>query len=125
MSTEKTISGFMFGATVLICLMPLTFTFSQNGAQLLLETSSGYFVWGGQIIILLVLLLAGNQFSKKQSIALALLYGLVPFVFLFDENGIYFLILNQYTSSVLSWAIASVLLGKLLLKWNLKQDSLT
>ncbi|MBS1746558.1 MAG: hypothetical protein JST21_10355 [Bacteroidetes bacterium] len=112
--------GLLFGLIIFIGLMPLTFMFSQNGAQLLLDTSFRYIVWCGQVIILFVLLFTNLRLSKKQLIGLPVLYTLIPFIFTFNDDGLSFLILNKYTSSILSWAIASVLFGKLFFRINFK-----
>ncbi|MBU0473318.1 MAG: hypothetical protein KKF62_04070 [Bacteroidetes bacterium] len=116
-------SGLVFCLTIFIGLMPLAFTFSKNGTQLLLETSLNYLVWSGQAIILLLLLVTKPNFSKNQLIGLAALFMLVPFAFTFNENEAYFLILNKYTSSILSWVISSVFLSKLLFSEKLKVNS--
>ena len=108
---------------IFVGLLPLTFTFSKNETQLLMETSFKYIVWGGQATILLVLLLTKHTLSKNQLIALAILFVLVPFTFTFNEKGATYLILTKYTSSVLSWAIASILFSKLLFTNKLNQDS--
>jgi hypothetical protein len=122
MNTKKSTSGFLFGLTVLIGLMPLAFTFSQNGTRLLLETEFRYVVWCGQVITLLLLLLTKHSLCKNQLIGLSVFCVFVPFAFTFGEDGASFLILNKYTSSILSWAIASVLLGKLFFERNLKEN---
>lgn len=113
MNKNFSTSRLVFGLTIFTGLVPLAFTFSQNGTQLLLETSFKYLVWCGQSIILLLLLLTKHNISKNQLIGLTALYLLVPFTFTFTANGASFLILNNYTSSILSWAITSVLFGKL------------
>jgi intracellular septation protein A len=123
MNTKKSTSGILFGLTLLVGLIPLAFTFSQNGTQLLLETEFRFIVWCGQAITLLILLLTKHSLSKNQLIGLSVLYVFVPLTFTFNENGVYFLILNKYTSSILSWGIASVLLGKLLFSQKQKQIS--
>lgn len=123
MKTKKSTTGLMFGLIILVGFLPLAFTFSQNGTQLILETSLKYVVWCGQVIILLTLLLKKQDFSKNQLIGLSILFVLVPFTFSFNENGVSLLILNKYTSSILSWAIASILLGKLLFTQELKENS--
>jgi hypothetical protein len=123
MKTKKSTTGLMFGLIILIGFLPLGFTFSQIGTQLILETSLKYVVWCGQVIILLTLLLKKQDFSKNQLIGLSILFVLVPFTFSFNENGVSLLILNKYTSSILSWAIASILLGKLLFTQELKENS--
>lgn len=123
MKTKKSTTGLMFGLIILVGFLPLAFTFSQNGTQLILETSLKYIVWCGQVIILLTLLLKKQDFSKNQLIGLSILFVLVPFTFSFNENGVSLLILNKYTSSILSWAIASILLGKLLFTQELKENS--
>lgn len=112
----------MFGLTIWVALMPLAFMFSQDGTQLLLlETSFRVLVWSFQIILLLLLFFTGNTQSKKQLMGLSVLCLLIPFVFTFNENGVSFLILNQYASSILSWVIASTLFGKLMLPQYLKE----
>lgn len=113
MNKQNTISGFLFGLAIFVGLMPLAFKFSQNEMQLLLFTSFKYIVWSGQAIILLLLLLPKIQFSANKMISMGVLFLLIPFVFSFSERGVSFLILNQYPSSILSWAIASVLFGKI------------
>jgi len=122
MSDSKPTSKIMFGLTIWVALMPLAFMFSQDGTQLLLlETSFRVLVWSFQIILLLLLFFTGNTQSKKQLMGLSVLCLLIPFVFTFNENGVSFLILNQYASSILSWVIASTLFGKLMLPQYLKE----
>lgn len=121
MNKKKSISGFLFGLTMLVGLMPLAFTFSQNGTQLLLETEFRYVVWCGQAITLLLLLLTSQNLSKHQLIGLSLICVFVPLAFTFNRNGASFLILNKYTSSILSWAIASALITKLLFSQYFKE----
>lgn len=99
---------------IFISLLPLSFTISQNEMKLLLETDFKYVVWFGQAIVLLLLFISKYNMSKKQQIGLSILYILIPFTVTFSENGVSFLILNKYTSSMLSWAIASVLMSNLL-----------
>ncbi|SFE40505.1 hypothetical protein [Thermoflexibacter ruber] len=123
MNTKNSTSGLLFGLAIFVGLMPLTFTFSTENTQLLLDTSFKYAVWAGQTCILILLLLTKHNLSKNQLIALAVLYLVVPFTFIFNESGAYFLILNKYTSSILSWAVASVLIGKLLFLQKLKEHS--
>ncbi|MFH0894812.1 MAG: hypothetical protein V2A54_10295 [Bacteroidota bacterium] len=123
MNAKKSISGFLFGLTILVGFIPLTFSFSDNGIQLLLETEFKYLIWGGQATTLLLLLFIKDSLSRNKLIGLLVLYVLVPLTFTFNENGVYFLILNKYTSSLLSWAIAGVLLGKLLFAQKLKENS--
>lgn len=123
MNTKNSTSGLLFGLAIFVGLMPLTFTFSTENTQLLLDTSFKYAVWAGQTSILILLLLTKHNLSKNQLIALAVLYLVVPFTFTFNESGAYFLILNKYTSSILSWAVASVLIGKLLFLQKLKEHS--
>ncbi len=108
---------------ILVVLMPLAFTFSQNGTQLLLDTSFKYIVWGGQTVLLLLLLLTKPELTKNQLFALTALFVLVPFTFTLYEKGATFLILTKYTSSILSWAIASVLFSKLLFTHKQKENS--
>lgn len=120
MNKQNSISEFLFGLAIFVGLMPLAFTFSQNETQLLLFTSFKYIVWSGQAIILLLLLLAKIQFSRNKLIGMGVLFLLIPFVFTFSESGVSFLILNQYPSSVLSWAIASVLFSKIFFSSNFK-----
>jgi hypothetical protein len=123
MNTKISTSGIVFGFAVFVGLMPLTFMFSQNGTQFLLDTSFKYAVWCGQVIILILLLLKSNSLDKNQIMALVMLYLFVPFTFTFNESGVSFLILNKYTSSILSWAVASVLLSKLLFLQKLKANA--
>lgn len=115
-------SNLIFGLTFFISLMPLTFTFSQNGTHLLLDTPFKYLVLGCQSIILLLLLLVKTNLSKKQLILLAILYLLVPITFTFTENGASFLILDKYANIILSWLIGSLLFSKLFFTSNLKED---
>jgi len=122
MNMHNSTSGLLFGLTIFVGLMPLTFMFSQNGTHLLLDTSFKYAVWCGQAIILLMLFLSKLKLSKNQLIGLSVLYALIPLVFTFNDNGLTFLILNKYTSSILSWVIASVLFSKLLSNANIKSS---
>jgi hypothetical protein len=123
MNVKKSISEFLFGLTILVGFLPLTFSFSNNGTQLLLETDSKYLIWGGQATTLLLILFTKDSFSRKKLIGLLVLYVLVPLTFTFNENGVSFLILKKYTSSLLSWAIACVLIGKLLFSQKLQENS--
>ena len=115
MNTKKSTSGFLFGLAIFTGLLPLALSFSQTGIQLLLETKFRGVIWCGQAITLLILLLSKGNIGKHQLVGLSILFVLVPLTFTFNEKGAYFLILNKYTSAILSWAIAGVLLGKLLL----------
>lgn len=124
MTKQNSTSGLLFGMTILVGLMPLAFTFSQNGTELLLDTSFKCIVWGGQATLLLLLLLTKQKLSKNQLIALTVLFMLVPFTFTFNEKGATFLILTKYTSSILSWAIASIVFSKLFFTYKLKEDSI-
>ena len=122
MNAKKSTSGFLFGLTILAGFLPLTFSFSNNGIQLLLETEFKFVIWGGQATTLLLLLFTKQCLTKKQLIGLSVLYVLIPLTFAFNENGASFLILDKSTSSILSWAIASVLIGKLLFAQKLKEN---
>jgi hypothetical protein len=123
MYKKNSTSGIIFGLTIFAGLLPLAFMFTQKGTQLLLETSFKYVVWGGQTGILFLLTLTKHKLSKKQLIGLAILCAVVPFTFTFNEKGVSFLILNKYTSSLLSWAIAGVLLIKMFTSQKLKENS--
>lgn len=120
MNKNNLTSGLLFGLTTFIGLMPLTFTFSQNGTQLLLDTSFKYVVWCGQAIILFMLLFTKFKLSKNQLIGLSVLYALIPFTITFNDNELTFLILNKYASSILSWVVASVMFSKLFFDTNFK-----
>jgi hypothetical protein len=123
MTKQNSTSGLLFGMTILVGLMPLAFTFSQNGTELLLDTSFKYIVWGGQATHFLLLLLIKQKLSKNQLIALTVLFILVPFTFSFNEKGATFLILTKYISSILSWAIASIVFTKLFFTYKFNEDS--
>lgn len=123
MKKKNSTSGLLLGIAILVGLMPLAFTFSQNGTELLLDTSFKYIVWGGQTVLLLLLLLTKPELTKNQLIALTALFVLVPFTFTLNEKGATFLILTKYTSSILSWAIASVVFSKLLFTHKQKENS--
>ena len=123
MKKQNSTSRLLLGMAILVVLMPLAFTFSQNGTQLLLDTSFKYIVWGGQTVLLLLLLLTKPELTKNQLFALTALFVLVPFTFTLYEKGATFLILTKYTSSILSWAIASVLFSKLLFTHKQKENS--
>lgn len=123
MTKQNSTSGLFFGMTILVGLMPLAFTFSQNGKELLLDTSFKYIVWGGQATLLLILILTKQKLSNNQLIALTVLFMLIPFTFTFTEKGATFLILTKHTSSILSWAIASIAFSKLFFTYKLKGDS--
>jgi hypothetical protein len=123
MNNQNSSTKILFGLTIFVGLMPLAFTFSQNGTQLLLDTSLKYVVWCGQSIILIVLLLTKPKLGKNQLIGLSVLFALIPFAFTFNDNGLTFLILKKYTSSILSWAIASVLLSRMFINTNFKHSN--
>jgi len=123
MNIKNTTSELLFGLTIFVGLIPLAFMFSQKGTQLLIETSFRYFVWCGEAIVLFLLLLTKQNLKKKQMIALATLCLLVPFTFTFNENGVTFLILDKYISSILSWLMASVLFSKLISNSNIIEKS--
>jgi len=123
MNIKNTTSELLFGLTIFVRLIPLAFMFSQKGTQLLIETSFRYFVWCGEAIVLFLLALTKQNLSKKQMIALATLCLLVPFTFTFNENGVTFLILDKYISSILSWLMASVLFSKLISNSNIIEKS--
>ncbi|HMN90397.1 MAG TPA: hypothetical protein PKD70_12885 [Saprospiraceae bacterium] len=123
MNKQNSDSSLLFGLTIFVGFMPLAFTFSQNETQPLLDTSFKYMVWGGQTIALLLLLFSKHQLIKNQLIVLTVLYVFVPFMFTFNENGATFLILTKYTSSILSWAIASVVISKLFFIHKLEENS--
>jgi len=120
MNKNNLTSGLLFGLTTFVGLMPLTFTFSQNGTQLLLDTSFKYVVWCGQAILLFMLLFTKFKLSKNQLIGLSVLYALIPFTITFNDNELIFLILNKYASSILSWVVASVMFSKLFFDTNFK-----
>lgn len=120
MDNQNSSTKLLFGLTIFVGLMPLTFTFSQNGTQLLIDTSLKYIIWCGQSIILIVLLLTKLKLGKNKLIGLSVLFALIPFAFTFNDNGLTFLILNKYTSSILSWAIASMLLSKMFINTTFK-----
>jgi len=123
MKKQNSMPRLLFGLSIFVGLLPLAFTFSQNDTQLLLDTSFKYLVWSGQAIILLLLLLTKNKLSKNQLITLTVLCFIVPFTFTINENGAAFLILTKYTSSILSWAIASVAFSKLFFIYKLRENS--
>ncbi len=123
MNTKKSISKFLFGWIMLVAFMPLAFTVSQSGTQLLLETDYKYVVWGVQATTLILVLSTRLSLSKNQLIGLSVLCVFVPLAFSFNENGTSFLILNKYTSSILSWAIAGVLIGKIFFVQKLKENT--
>jgi len=108
---------------MLVAFMPLAFTVSQSGTQLLLETDYKYVVWGVQATTLILVLSTRLSLSKNQLIGLSVLCVFVPLAFSFNENGTSFLILNKYTSSILSWAIAGVLIGKIFFVQKLKENT--
>jgi hypothetical protein len=120
MDNQNLSTKLLFGLTIFVGLIPLAFTFSQNGTQLLLDTSLKYIIWYEQSFILIVLLLTKPKLGKNQLLGLCVLFALIPFTFTFNDNGLSFLILNKYTSSILSWAIASVLLSKMFINTNFK-----
>ena len=122
MTKQRSASGLLFGMAILVGLMPLAFRFSPNGAVLLPDTPFRDLVWGAQVTFLFLLLLTKEKFSKDELIALAVLFMLVPCTFTFNERGATFLILTHYTSSLLSWAIAGILLSKLLFTYKLNKD---
>jgi len=124
MTKQNSNSGHFFGMTILVGFMPLAFMFSHNGTELLLDTFFKYIVWGGQATILLLLLLTKYTLSKNQQITLTVLFMLIPFSFTFSEKGATFLILKQYTSTILSWAIASIVLSKMFFSYIFKEDSI-
>lgn len=123
MTKQNSTPGHLFGMTIFVGLMPLVFTFSQNETALLLDTLFKYITYGCQAALMLLLLLNKQKLSKNQLIALTVLFMLVPFTFTFNEMGATFLILTKYTSSVLSWAIASIMFSKLFFIYKLKEDS--
>lgn len=114
MNIQKPNSGWFFALIVFIGLLPLAFIFSRDQLQLLLETDARYAIWVGQIITLISVLSIKQKLSKNQLVGLSAICVFVPFVFTFGKDGASFMILNKntYASSILSWAIASVLLGK-------------
>lgn len=120
MNTKSSTSRLLTGLAFFAAFMPLTFIFSSDSVQMWLDTSYSYIVWVVQAIVLLLLLLNKIKPERKQLIALAILFFLVPFVFSFNDNEISFLILKHYVNSILSWAIGIVLLSKLLFGTNFK-----
>jgi hypothetical protein len=120
MNNQNSTSGLLFGLAIFVGLLPLSFTFSQNGAQWLLGSSFEYVVWCGQIVVLLLLLLTKLKLTRKQLLSLSVLYALIPFTFSVNDHGVTFLILNNYISSILSWVIVSVLFSNLYFNVNMK-----
>lgn len=123
MKRKISASKLIFGLAIFAGFLPLTFLFSKNGTQLLLDTSFKYAIWSGQIIILLLILLAKQSLNTKQLAGLGILYLLVPFMFIFTENSVSFIILGKHISSILSWAIAGVLAVKLFFVLNFKHNT--
>ncbi|MBW7838572.1 MAG: hypothetical protein H3C36_02805 [Chitinophagaceae bacterium] len=120
MNTKSSTSRLLTGLAFFTAFLPLTFIFSSDSVQMWLDTSYNYIVWVVQAIVLLLLLLNKIKPERKQLIALAILFFLVPFVFSFNDNEVSFLILKHYASSILSWVIGIVLLSKLLFGTNFK-----
>lgn len=120
MNTKSSTSRLLTGLAFFTAFLPLTFIFSSDSVQMWLDTSYNYIVWVVQAIVLLLLLLNKIKPERKQLIALAILFFLVPFVFSFNDNEISFLILKHYANSILSWVIGIVLLSKLLFGTNFK-----
>lgn len=111
---KNSTSKLQFGLLIFVALLPLTFTFSQNEVHFLLDSSFKYVVWSAQTVILLVLLLKKSLFTKIQLWVIAVLYVFIPFTFTISNNEVDFLILNRYTSSIISWSIAGLVFSKLL-----------
>lgn len=122
MNTKSSTSRLLTGLAFFTAFLPLTFIFSSDSVQMWLDTSYNYIVWVVQAIVLLLLLLNKIKPERKQLIALAILFFLVPFVFSFNDNEVSFLILKHYTSSILSWVIGIVLLSKLLFDTTFKSS---
>ncbi len=120
MNTKSSTPRLLTGLAFFTAFLPLTFIFSSDSVQMWLDTSYNYIVWVVQAIVLLLLLLNKIKPERKQLIALAILFFLVPFVFSFNDNEVSFLILKHYASSILSWVIGIVLLSKLLFGTNFK-----
>lgn len=120
MNKQNSNSGLLFGLAIFAGFLPFTFIFSNHSTQLLLDTPLQYAVWCGQAIILLLLLLTKFNPNKNKLIALTILYAVVPFTFAFNNKGAVFFILPNTTSSVLSWAAASIFLSKLLFSATFK-----
>jgi len=114
MYTTHFISQFLFGVMIFFGFMPLSFYFSDSTATLLIETDLEPFIWGAQTTTLFLLIFIRSNMNSNKLIGLLILYTLVPLSFTFDKNGAYFLILNNYISSLISWSIAGVILIKLL-----------
>lgn len=102
----------MLGFLIFGGLMPLTFTFSNKGAHLLLDTQYKYLILCIQVVVMLLLLMGKHTLAKKQLMGGAIFYALVPFTFSFGAAGIHFPVLVHYSSSILSWLVASVLVSR-------------
>jgi hypothetical protein len=59
------------------------------------------------------LLLLITRLGQNQILGLACLFLLVPFTFVFDDEGVKFLILGHSVNTGFSWLLAAMLLGKL------------
>ncbi len=112
----------MTGLVFFTGLMPLTFVFSQNETRLLLDTPARPVVWAVQAVVLLLLLFRKPEIGRKQSMGLAILCLLVPFVFTFGPNGLSFVIFDNYVSACLSWGIAGILSKPLFIRNNIKKS---
>lgn len=113
MTNKNLNSSLLFGFTLFVGLLPLTVFYSENGLQLLIDSSFRYTVWSLEVVVVFILLFSKITVNKNQLIALSGLFLMVPLTFTFNNDGITFLILNKYISSVLSWVISGILVAKL------------
>lgn len=111
MDKNISLSRFAQGLAIFVGLLPLTVTFSQQSWQMWIETPFQYAVLGGQMAVALLLLI--TKLGRNQIVGLACLFLLVPFTFVFDEEGVRFLILGHSVNTGFSWLLAAILLGKL------------
>ncbi|GAB4412678.1 MAG: hypothetical protein OHK0039_18860 [Bacteroidia bacterium] len=100
------------GLAIFAGLMPLAFVLGDAGIQLLIDTPLRYLIWALLGAMILIFVLWGLSLSGSQRLGLAILYLLVPLTFVFDGQGVDFLLLDKYPSTILSWLAAGVLLSR-------------
>lgn len=123
MYTNHFISKSLLGASLFVSLMPLSFYFESSAIHLIIDSPYNQFLLIAQGIIIIAILMARSTLHQKAHLALALLFALVPFTFVFSSKGISFIVLNHVAIAVFSWLIALILIYQLIFNSKSKVSS--
>lgn len=88
----------------------LSFWKTQDGIVFLLDTSLSWITETLLVLAITLLLIMGKQLKQSQSLALALLFGSLPFSFSFaEQTGIHFVMLTTQLNVVfLLWTASAI-----------------